>query len=154
MSRIAASGCDTNEACDAGISPIVAFARLAMYRFNAGGILLAQLPDAELREVLATYLPLGRPPSGATTSEAFSRKEEAGLLESGPDIVDAVVASGARYQQRFGYPFVVAAAGRPGADLLAELNELLEHDPTDELAVARTQLIHKCGLRLDALIDY
>lgn len=128
------------------------FASLTDLR-TAARLVLGELPDTELRTVLASYLPLGRPPAGATVSESFSRSEEAGLLGSDPSVVDAVIADGARYRERFGYPFVVAAAGRPGPELLAELRERLTHDAFHELAVARAQLEHKCGLRLAALIS-
>ena len=45
MSWVAASGCDTNETCEAATSTIVAFARSAMYRCSAGGIALSSVPS-------------------------------------------------------------------------------------------------------------
>src|SRR5207344_1771382 len=45
MSWVAASGCDTNETCEAGTSTIVAFARSAMNRWSAGGIALSSVPS-------------------------------------------------------------------------------------------------------------
>src|SRR6266852_3937749 len=44
-SRVAASGWDTNETCEAGTSTIVAFARSAMNRCSAGGIALSSVPS-------------------------------------------------------------------------------------------------------------
>jgi hypothetical protein len=45
ISFIAASGCDTIEACEAGTSSIVDSARSAMNRWVAGGIALSPVPS-------------------------------------------------------------------------------------------------------------
>jgi hypothetical protein len=45
ISSVTASGWETIEACDAGISTIAAFARSAMCRCVAGGIALSSLPS-------------------------------------------------------------------------------------------------------------
>jgi hypothetical protein len=45
MSWVAASGWDTNDTCEAATSTIVAFARSAMNRCNAGGIALSWVPS-------------------------------------------------------------------------------------------------------------
>src|SRR3954463_6049251 len=45
MSRVAASGWDTNETCEAGTSTIVALARSAMNRWRSGGIALSSVPS-------------------------------------------------------------------------------------------------------------
>src|SRR5689334_6291023 len=45
MIWVVASGWETNETCEAGTSTIVAFARSAMNRCNAGGIAVSSVPS-------------------------------------------------------------------------------------------------------------
>src|ERR1700755_1692464 len=45
MSWMAASGCDTNETCEAGTSTIVAFPASAMNGWSAGGIACSSVPS-------------------------------------------------------------------------------------------------------------
>ena len=66
MSWVAASGCDTNETCEAATSTIVAFARSAMNRWSAGGIALSSVPSRyQHGSVFHAGGPVGAPANAA-----------------------------------------------------------------------------------------
>ena len=49
--------------------------------------------------------------------------------------------------------FLIAAAGRSGADLLAAARARLDHDDATERAVVRTELARIVDLRLERLVS-
>ncbi|GAA1850396.1 2-oxo-4-hydroxy-4-carboxy-5-ureidoimidazoline decarboxylase [Pseudonocardia ailaonensis] len=115
---------------------------------TAAADLLTALADDELRTVLALYPPLGSPPGDHPAAGVLSEGEEAGLHRSGPDTVAQVRALAERYRARFGYTYLVAASGRSGEDLLADLRRRLGHGAAEELEAGRAELLRKCAIRL------
>jgi len=59
----------------------------------------------------------------------------------------------AAYEERFGHVFLVRAAGRSSAEILALLRERLGNDPGTERDVVRHQLGQIAALRLSAVLD-
>lgn len=75
--------------------------------------------DAELDAALARHPRIGQQPTAAH-DEAQSRREQAGVGQD--EVTAARLAEGNRaYEARFGHVFLIRAAGRSGAEILAEL---------------------------------
>lgn len=55
------------------------------------------------------------------------------------------------YEERFGYVFLICAAGLSGEEILARLRDRLIHDPGPERAVARAELFQITVQRARAL---
>jgi 2-oxo-4-hydroxy-4-carboxy-5-ureidoimidazoline decarboxylase len=100
-------------------------------------------PDVE--EALAAH-----PRIGARIGEeaAWSRGEQAGAAGAAADVQAGLAAGNAEYEARFGHVFLICAAGRSGAEMLAELRARLGHSAADEQQVVRRELGAIARLRL------
>ena len=82
----------------------------------------------------------GHPRIGEKPSNASSAVEQAAALAAGDDFAAAMAAANARYEERFGRIYLVAAAGRTPDELLALLDERLANSPEAEDLVVRREL--------------
>lgn len=91
---------------------------------------------------------IGERAAGLSAAEsAHSSAEQAGVEDP-----DAWVLANARYERRFGTVFLIRAAGRSQAEMLAELERRLGQDDEAERAERAEQLRQIALLRLEALI--
>src|SRR5882757_7158126 len=79
---------------------------------------------------------------------AWSRQEQSGTRDAGPDVQAGLRAGNAAYEERFGYVFLICATGMPAASMLAALRARLGHDPATEREVVRDELTKIVRLRL------
>ncbi len=84
-------------------------------------------------------------------SGALSEAEQSGMQGAGEDVVAELAAGNERYEQRFGFVFLIRAAGRSAAEMLAAQRTRLEHDRETELAEAARQQREITHLRIDGL---
>jgi 2-oxo-4-hydroxy-4-carboxy-5-ureidoimidazoline decarboxylase len=117
---------------------------------NADAV-LARLSDTQLVEVLRRYDPIGAAAPGDSQSARWSHAEEDGIRR-GDATHAALLRAGADYRDRYGYTFLIAAAGLSGEQILGALNERLGNDPATELAISRAQLSTKVHGRLRRLM--
>lgn len=108
----------------------------------------ADLPWPEVAAALAGHPRIGQAPAGREA--AASRQEQAGVGDD-PDLRAALAAGNRAYEERFGHVYLVRAAGRTGAEMLALLRERLDHDEATERGVVRGQLAEITSLRLRRL---
>ena len=81
----------------------------------------------------------------------LSAQEQAGA-STAPSADLAALAEGNRaYEARFGHVFIVSAAGRTGAEMLADLRDRLKNDPAAEIEVAAAEQQKITRLRLERL---
>ncbi|MGC5167389.1 2-oxo-4-hydroxy-4-carboxy-5-ureidoimidazoline decarboxylase [Luteimicrobium sp. DT211] len=110
------------------------------------------LTDAELDEALAAHPRIGERPS-AEHGEAearFSRTEQASSDAGDPALAARLAEGNRAYEGRFGRVFLIRAAGRTRAEILAELDRRLALDDDQERAVVAEQLREIMALRLRA----
>jgi 2-oxo-4-hydroxy-4-carboxy-5-ureidoimidazoline decarboxylase len=67
-----------------------------------------------------------------------SAAEQSGVTD---DARAAFAAANREYEERFGFVFLICAAGLSGAQMLASLRDRLAHDSDTERAVARAELL-------------
>jgi 2-oxo-4-hydroxy-4-carboxy-5-ureidoimidazoline decarboxylase len=127
------------------------FADPAALMVRARSLLRALDPEA-LRAALRSYQPIGADFTGTDRSSSWSRTEERDVAQSSVPIQRGLREAAARYQRRFGYTFVTAAAGRSGSDILEELTTRLTKEPIVELETARAQVEVICQARLLRLL--
>ena len=92
----------------------------------------------------------GHPRIGERGPSAQSRQEQSGV-GSDPGVVQALREANAAYEDRFGHVFLICAAGRGPAEILAELRRRMAHDPATELQVAAAEIGKINALRLRQL---
>lgn len=80
---------------------------------------------------------------------ALSRAEQG----SSTELADEIAAGNAAYEARFGRIFLIRAAGRTRAEILAELRRRLELDDATELIIVGEQLRDIALLRLQKLFE-
>ena len=91
-----------------------------------------------------------RAQSGAA-QDASTREQSAAQEASAAD--RAALAEGNRaYEEKFGHVFIVCAAGRTAAELLAVLRERLKNDPDNELGAAAAEQRRITTLRVEKLL--
>jgi 2-oxo-4-hydroxy-4-carboxy-5-ureidoimidazoline decarboxylase len=106
------------------------------------------LTDDELPQALG-----GHPRIGERGAEghnaAASAKEQSGV---GASDEERLVAGNLRYEERFGHVFLIRAAGRSGAEILAELERRLGNDDATERAETVDNLRQIALLRLEGMV--
>lgn len=121
-----------------------------------------KLPESAWLEAFTAHPRIGerpsRTPAPPTTSRATvvaldaPRREQAAMDQAAEDVKEALAEGNAAYEERFGYIFLVRAAGRDAEEMLALLRERMTNDPADEVRVAAGQQAEITALRLARLI--
>ncbi|MFC6013593.1 2-oxo-4-hydroxy-4-carboxy-5-ureidoimidazoline decarboxylase [Nocardia lasii] len=107
---------------------------------DAADAALRALDDTDIDQALA-----GHPRIGDKPTSAASAREQAGVAA---DLRAELAAGNRDYEEKFGHIYLVCAAGRGGAELLAVLRARLDNDPATERQVMRTELGKINALRL------
>jgi 2-oxo-4-hydroxy-4-carboxy-5-ureidoimidazoline decarboxylase len=108
------------------------------------------LSPVEIDEALAAHPRIGERLAGDGAAQRFSRSEQASADADDPALADALARGNRAYEERFGRIFLIRAAGRSRADILAELERRLRLGDDDELAVVGEQLREIALLRIRA----
>jgi|SRR5882757_349226 len=95
----------------------------------------------------------GHPRIGDKTGSAISQAEQSGVDSADRLLADEFLAANREYERRFDRIYLVCAAGRTGAELLADLRQRLSNDPDTELAVTVRELGKIALLRLEKAVS-
>ena len=120
------------------IDDLVARAEVAASPFTA----------EEVEAALAHHPRIGERPAGGDAEAAMSRAEQAGVDPADARVAAALAEGNRAYEERFGRVFLIRAAGRSAADILAALTERLTHTAAEEAPVVAEQLRQIAVLRL------
>jgi 2-oxo-4-hydroxy-4-carboxy-5-ureidoimidazoline decarboxylase len=86
----------------------------------------------------------------ATTAD-WASHEQAGVAGASDDTVRQLADGNRRYEERFGYIFIVCATGKSAAEMLDILNARLQNTPEQEITVAAAEQAKITRLRLEKL---
>jgi len=86
-------------------------------------------------------------------ARAWSEGEQARAREASGETLDALAEANREYEGRFGFIFIVCAAGRSAGEMLAALRERLNNDPETELRVAAAEQWRITELRLRKFLN-
>ncbi len=90
--------------------------------------------------------------SRARMADASVKEQSgAGLDQCTPEEFAAFQRLNAAYNERFGFPFIVAVKGMSRAEILAAFEQRLANDPATEFAAAIAQIHRIARFRLDEL---
>ncbi|MCM0639954.1 2-oxo-4-hydroxy-4-carboxy-5-ureidoimidazoline decarboxylase [Cellulomonas wangsupingiae] len=107
---------------------------------------------ADVERALADHPRIGERHRSAGRSAAMSAREQSGVEASDADVAARLADGNARYEERFGRVYLVRAAGRSSAEILALLEQRLTHDDLTEAEVTAQQLREIAALRLTGLV--
>ena len=105
---------------------------------------LDHLDEALVLESINAHPAIG----GKVTPGSLSEGEQSTAANSTAETMAAIAEKSQAYQERFGFNFLIKAAGRSGAEILANLTKRLDNDPETEKLVARHHLAGINTLRL------
>ena len=105
-------------------------------------------PD-EIDEALAHHPRIGEQPIGTSAEAEFSRREQESADDEDAHLARKLAKGNADYESKFGRLFLIRAAGRSRAEILAELHRRLSIDPANELQIVGEQLREIALLRLE-----
>ncbi len=111
-----------------------------------------ELDDHELASALAGHPRIGERASAPEHDAEQSAREQSGVDPADADIVAALEAGNAAYEDRFDRVFLIRAAGRSAEEILAELRRRLGNDDDSERAETVDQLRQIALLRLEAVV--
>jgi 2-oxo-4-hydroxy-4-carboxy-5-ureidoimidazoline decarboxylase len=109
------------------------------------------LSSGEIDEAIAHHPRIGEKPKGDGRSQAFSRSEQSSADADDEQLAAAIAAGNSAYEARFGRVFIIRAAGRTRAEILAELTRRIELPNSTELEIVGEQLRDIALLRLEKL---
>ncbi len=110
------------------------------------------LTDDEIDRALSHHPRIGERPADDVRGAELSRREQSGV-----DPADVVMAERLRegnvaYESRFGRVFLIRAAGRSSADILAALHERLSNAPAQERHIVAAELRDIAVVRLKGVL--
>lgn len=108
--------------------------------------------EDEIDGALAHHPRIGERAEGASAEASLSRREQSGVATS-EDTAEQLLAGNRAYEEKFGRVFLIRAAGRSAEDILAALQERLNHTPEEELPVIAGQLREIAILRLEGVLE-
>lgn len=88
----------------------------------------------------------------ASTS-AWAEGEQAGVRDTSEEVLQALSDGNTRYEQKFGYIFIVFATGKTAEQMLALLEARLFNKPEDEIQLAAAEQNKITRIRLEKLLS-
>ena len=113
------------------------------------------LSENDWLEAFCAHPKIGEQGAAAVQSEqarSWSAQEQSGIQYAVAETKAALAAGNQEYEDRFGFIFIVCAAGKTSEEMLAILNERLQNDPGTELRIAAEEQRKITRLRLEKLI--
>jgi len=110
------------------------------------------LTPAEIETALAHHPRIGERAHGDSSEARLSQSEQAGLGVADTAAAEALAEGNQAYEEKFGQVFLIRAAGRSRAEILAALNTRLAHTPEQEQTIVGQQLREIAVLRLEGLL--
>lgn len=105
--------------------------------------------ETEVELALAGHPRIGERAAATEPGARHSAREQGAVAHADDDVLARIAEGNRRYEARFDRIFLVRAAGRSPAEILAQLEARLDNDDATELAVVASELRDITLLRLD-----
>ncbi|MCM3660611.1 2-oxo-4-hydroxy-4-carboxy-5-ureidoimidazoline decarboxylase [Georgenia satyanarayanai] len=104
--------------------------------------------NEEIDAAMARHPRIGERATGEGADAEHSRREQSGVDTTDASTAQRLLEGNRAYEERFGHVFLIRAAGRSSADILAALEARLANDPDTERQITADQLREIAVLRL------
>lgn len=121
-----------------------------LYRIAADELARFEWPD--VLEALDAHPRIGQRAAGDSREAGWSRSEQAGTARVGGTVLRELAEANAAYEAKFGFVFLIRAAGRSAEQMLHACLDRLSHDELTEQPVVRGELAQIVRLRLDTML--
>lgn len=88
----------------------------------------------------------------ASTAQ-WASGEQSGVNVASKETIEALAEGNKKYEEKFGYIFIVCATGKSAAEMLAVLQSRLSNEPEDEIKMAAEEQNKITKLRLQKLVE-
>ena len=130
------------------------YATVAALLARADRVWWSLTPDDWL-EAFRSHPKIGEKKAGdnvSTQARQWSGQEQAGVSSAPQQTIHSLAALNSAYEQKFGFIFIICATGKSSDEMLAALQERLQHDADTELRLAATEQAKITELRLKKLL--
>lgn len=112
------------------------------------------LEPADRLEAFAAHPRIGERARAASSERAarWSSSEQAGVADVPFRVTQALAEANRRYEERFGYIFVICATGKSASDILEALASRLMNEPAREIDIAAAEQRRITAIRLAKLV--
>ena len=86
-------------------------------------------------------------------SQQWSGQEQAAVSEASQQTVNSLAELNRDYEKKFGFIFIICATGKTSGEMLAAIQERIEHDSDTELLLAAAEQAKIIELRLKKLLS-
>ncbi|MGW4532626.1 2-oxo-4-hydroxy-4-carboxy-5-ureidoimidazoline decarboxylase [Nocardia sp. NPDC004340] len=117
---------------------------------------VTELSWADVQEALDAHPRIGEREAARHQSERearWSADEQSGASEADARVLAELAAGNLAYEEHFGHVFLIRAAGRSAAEMLAELRHRLGNPAAEEHRVVRHELADITGRRVRKLLE-
>jgi OHCU decarboxylase len=114
------------------------------------------LEPGDWLEAFLSHPKIGEKKAAAAVSDEskrWSEAEQAGVSGAATQTMQALAELNQKYEDKFGYIFIVCASGKSSDEMLAILRKRLENDPDEELRIAAAEQAKITRLRLMKLAE-
>lgn len=108
---------------------------------------------AQVSQALAGHPRIGERADGGSAQARSSRAEQASMDTAVDDVRAALAEGNKEYEARFDHVYLIRAAGRSPAEMLAELRRRLANDEATERSEVTRQLAEITRLRVEKLVQ-
>jgi 2-oxo-4-hydroxy-4-carboxy-5-ureidoimidazoline decarboxylase len=117
---------------------------------NAADSIWAQMVEPDWMEAFRAHPRIGerKPAPASVQSVAWSRQEQASTDTAQEDVLAELAAGNARYEELFGFTYIVCATGKSAEEMLQILRRRLSSDRQSELQEAAEQQRQITQIRL------
>ena len=112
--------------------------------------------EEDWKEVFAQHPRIGDMESlqkKLSSTAHWASAEQAGVNNASQQTIEALAEANKKYEDKFGYIFIVCATGKPAEEMLEILQERLKNEPKDEIEIAADEQNKITKLRLEKLLD-
>lgn len=87
------------------------------------------------------------------STDQLASVEQSGVNSASQNTIEALAEANKKYEDKFGYIFIVCATGKSADEMLGILQARLPNDPKEELEIAADEQNKITKLRLEKLLD-
>jgi 2-oxo-4-hydroxy-4-carboxy-5-ureidoimidazoline decarboxylase len=88
----------------------------------------------------------------ASTSQ-WASGEQSGVSIASEEIIQQLAEGNKKYEEKFGYIFIICATGKSAGEMLNDLQSRLNNSPEEEITIAADQQLQITKIRLGKLLD-
>ncbi len=133
------------------LRPFVAIGHL----LDSASRIWEQLSESDWLEAFCHHPKIGEKKAAApqaSESREWARREQAGTQGADAKILDELYRANTKYEDRFGFIFIVCATGKTAEEMLALLEQRLHNSRAVEIRIAAEEQSKITRLRLEKLL--